>query len=132
MSLHTLLLEDSTDHQAQRNPMTQITQHILIGTELFPSNTCIILLFPSHKQEQLTFRHKCEKQHFLQVQLSINQLHLFKMFPAAPFFLPGSYFTSAVNPARRGETLLIRFPMANHADVARADWNWDQEAFSNN
>lgn len=102
----------------------------------------------SHKvdsaQSKLTFRPNrwCKKTttNFLrEVPQLVNidcQYSFHKQNPPLLFSTSSySFLYPAVNStlhSQTGETLLIRFPMANHVDVVTANWNWDQGALGNN
>lgn len=101
LSLPKLPLEGSSDHQSHCSPMTQITQHITICTELFFSSTQILLFLHTfryfHIKPQLTFKSWCGKTTCRENILCCK--YSLQMFAAILSF--ASYFNSALNPPRQ-------------------------------
>lgn len=94
-------------------------------------------------QSQLTFRPNrwCKTRPFPEGCSSVVSEYWPPIFfppqISALFFPVRSYsfLYPAVNStllSQTGETLLIRFPMANHVDITMANWNWDQGTLGDN
>lgn len=143
LSLPTLLLEGSSDHRSHCSPMTRITQQITVWTEMFFSFPSQSLLCTADNQTQQMMKKK--KNYFLPEDvhlsswwiLTTNILPAQKQITRTTLFvclqpITQQSFQLCTQPSQTGETLLIRFPMANHVDVVAANWNWDQGALGNN